>query len=310
MILDTILNKCNERYLSHDSTQCCPKCTYIEYCPHNCEKCLDYIHTPAHAQEGSPERKYDCANMADFYTCKYSYRYTSEMIYAFQRLRDIHVKQTLKVLSFGCGPCTDLFALDYLKNTGTLNYSQLYYRGVDYSKDVWEKMHADIKSLQSSNLSLKFFYKDACTFIDEISQGAWIPDLVVFQYVFSDMRKHSDAQAVTSFVNKFASFVNNFMLAKSYIVLNDINLGINYGGGREYFDRLYKLLNDAIMYKGRFCDDNAKSPFYPRGYTYGEDSDGEFPKNANFFTWPFQWKSQYSPFNTCSSAQMLLKKEG
>ena len=60
------------------------------------------------------ERKYDCVHMADFYTCKYSCRYTSELMYAIQRCVDIQNIDKLKVLSFECGPCTDLFALDAL----------------------------------------------------------------------------------------------------------------------------------------------------------------------------------------------------
>ena len=43
-----------------------------------------------------------------------------------------------------------------------------------------------------------------------------------------------------------------------------------------------------------------------RGYPYGENSDGEFPKNENRFDWS-PWE-KYSPFDTCASAQMIIKK--
>lgn len=36
-------------------------------------------------------------------------------MYAIQRCSGIQNVNKLKVLSFGCGPCTDLFALDALK---------------------------------------------------------------------------------------------------------------------------------------------------------------------------------------------------
>lgn len=39
---------------------------------------------------------------------------------------------------------------------------------------------------------------------------------------------------------------------------------------------------------------------------YGEGSDGEFPDNANCFDL-MPWKA-YSPFDTCASAQMIIKK--
>ena len=55
---------------------------------------------------------------------------------------------------------------------------------------------------------------------------------------------------------------------------------------------------------------NPRSLTCPRGYPYGEDSDGEFLDNAYLFDWPDVWDLQYSPFTTCASAQMLIKKVG
>lgn len=75
---------------------------------------------------------------------------------------------------------------------------------------------------------------------------------------------------------------------------------------RDYFDQLRNKLCSSISRKGRFCNDNSKSIYYPRGYPYGENSDGEFPKNKNRFDWS-PWE-KYSPFDTCASAQMIIKK--
>ncbi len=145
-MLETILSKCDKRNDRHRCEQCAD-CSYDTYCPHNCEKCLDYIHNPSHAPDGAPERKYDCTHMANVYTCKYSCRYASEIVYAVERLKDLSNLTDLKVLSFGCGPCTDLFAIDYLRSLGILSYQNLEYRGVDYSEDVWKYIHRDIKTL-------------------------------------------------------------------------------------------------------------------------------------------------------------------
>jgi hypothetical protein len=55
-------------------------------------------------------------------------------------LRDVKSSDNLKVLSFGCGPCTDLLALDCLWNTREYSYRKLEYRGVDYSEVVWSRV--------------------------------------------------------------------------------------------------------------------------------------------------------------------------
>lgn len=177
---------------------------------------------------------------------------------------------------------------------------------MDYSKNVWRWIHRDIKTFENDSCSIKFFYKDACELIDTIAKGNWTPNVIVFQYVFSDMQKHTDAQSINNFINTFAEYYNTKIEPNTYIILNDVNLSRGYGGGREFFDRLHKKLDNSICRKGRFCNDNATSMYYPRGYTYGEDSDGEFPDNANRFDL-MPWKA-YSPFDTCASAQMIIKK--
>ena len=305
MIIDYILSGCDSRF---EELNCghCVDCSYGDYCPYDCEKCLDYIHNPSHAPDGAPERKYDCAHMADFYTCKYACRYTSEIIYALRRFRDLINREHIKVLSFGCGPCTDLFAIDYLKRNGEMHYQSIEYRGIDYSKEVWQRIHRDIKSFENDDCRIRFFYADMCEIIHEISQGTWTPNLVVFQYVFSDMHKHTGFTGTMDFINTFSQYYNEKVPINTYMLLNDVNLGTGYGGGREYFDRLYSKLELSTVRCGRFCNDNSRSSYYPRGYTYGKDSDGEFPDNSNLFDL-HRWR-RYSPYNTCASAQMIIKK--
>lgn len=117
--------------MRYEKPECgeCMDCTFEEYCPGDCEVCLDYIHNPSHSPANATECKYDCVHMADVYACKYSCRYTSEIIYALKRCKDLWDVDELKVLSFGCGPCTDLFAIDYLHLQDELKYGRLEYRG-------------------------------------------------------------------------------------------------------------------------------------------------------------------------------------
>lgn len=234
-------------------------------------------------------------------------RYTSEIIYGLRRFRSLKSREEIKVLSFGCGPCTDLFALDYMKRNREMDYQTVEYRGIDYSEAVWENIHRDIKGIENNECKICFYYADMCDIIDDIYQENWTPDLIVFQYVFSDMHKHTGEEGTRIFIDKFSEYYNMKASENTCIILNDINLGTKYGGGREYFDQLYYRLESSSVKRGRFCNDNSRSSYYPRGYTYGDDSDGELPDNANLFDLsPWQ---RYSPFNTCASAQMLIQRE-
>lgn len=301
MLIHEILDKCIDRYKKPECEQC-EECSYGYYCPHDCEKCLDYLHNPNHAPTNAPERKYDCIHMADFYTCKYSCRYTSELMYSIQRCKDLRNIKELKILSFGCGPCTDLFALDALKEKGLISFNSIQYRGVDYSEDVWAYIHNDIKELSTDSMRIQFYYEYACKLIDEIANGSWIPNLIIFQYVFSDMQKHTADGNITHFINKFAEYFNNKIQPNTYIILNDINLGCVYGGGRDHFNSLLNKLKNAVYSKNYFCNDNSTSSYYPRGYTYGD----ELPNNRNYFN--LSGLESFSPFDTCASAQMIIKK--
>ena len=59
------------------------------------------------------------------------------------------------------------------------------------------------------------------------------------------MEKHCDSVRLHEFISKLATFVNDAMRKNTYIVLNDINLSTQMGGGRELFDELADQINNA-----------------------------------------------------------------
>lgn len=127
MLIDEIVDFCDTKYRNSKCNRC-DNCSYGDNCPGSCERCLHYIHTPTSAPA---PRIYDCSNMACYYTCKYSYKYMSELINAFSNLRDLKYKSHIKVMSVGCGPCTDLFALDFLRQDGVFKFDSVEFRGID-----------------------------------------------------------------------------------------------------------------------------------------------------------------------------------
>lgn len=283
---------CDERYRSHN----CESCSCSLYCPHDCEKCLEFIHFP---QNAPFERKYDCKRMMDFYVCKYAHKYTSELIYAFSMLRDLKSRRELNVLSIGCGPCTDMLALDYLVSKGKYDVSSINYRGVEINTDIWKDIHDDLRSIIPQSWSFHIISEDICSYIDVLLQQDWKPDLIVMQYVFSDIHKHTQIQKINTLIGSLSKYIDSCKKG-TYVVCNDINLSTRYGGGREYFDRLYsKMSTQASIHQFHFNNSNK-----PNHFDYGE----ELNSNALIVS-PSEKLDYYQPYKSCASAQMIIKKE-
>ncbi len=291
-MINELVKLCDERYQS----QRCVGCPYDVNCLYNCEKCLKNIHFPDSAPA---ERKYDCQRMMDYYVCKYAHKYTSELIYAFSMLRDLQKKKHLNVLSIGCGPCTDLLALDYLFGEGTYKCASIDYRGVEINTDIWSYIYDDIRHIKPHGWSFEPIPEDICECIDDLLQQTWRPNLIVMQYVFSDMRKHTQHHKITTMINSLAQYIDSCE-KNTYVVCNDINLSIDYNGGREYFDRLYsRLQTQATSHRFHFYNNNRE-----KHYDYGN----EYESNE-LIVKPGVELTCYRPYKSCASAQMIIKKE-
>ncbi len=104
--------------------------------------------------------------MADYYYCRYCYRYASEVVYGLRYFKDIMNLETLKVMSVGCGPCTELAAIDFMHHNGELNYSKLEFRGIDPLADMWKYIWQDIEDYY--NGQVRFFENDILELVDVI----------------------------------------------------------------------------------------------------------------------------------------------
>lgn len=289
MFINNLIYECDERYSQNkDSCQC-------EYCKRqicnesNCAECLRKIHYP---EKDSEKRTYDCVNMADYYYCRYSYRYASEVVYGLRQFRDIMKLDTLKVMSVGCGPCTDLAAIDYLHQNRELNYKKLEFRGIDPLKNMWKYIWEDIDEYYQGQV--KFYERDILELVDIIVEKKWIPDLIIFQYVFSDMYKKNSAEEIRRFIDKPAKFLNEQTGKSIYILANDANIGMKYEGGRDFFNILEKNINEPkIMRRYHFNND-----YRPTHYDYGE----EYEDNGIYFEIPAHIKEKYDSIDSCASA--------
>lgn len=297
MLLYDLLEKCSYRDEFQRKHEQCVDCSYGKSCPRNCQRCLQYVHFPNSAPE---PRKYDCPHMADCYYCKYAYRYASEIVYGLKLFADIRKKKELKIMSVGCGPCTELAAVDYLKESGILNFEKLQYRGIDPLGSVWSCIWKDIKNYFGDGI--KFYQKDILELVDVIIEGNWIPDVLIFQYVFSDMYKHSNEEEIIQFIDKLAFFLNSCAENSIYIFCNDINLSTQYGGGREFFDILESKISEPKIVQRRYFRNMNKNSYYKYGIEYKKSE-------LIFDDISAEIKNVYNPFESCASAQIFIKRE-
>lgn len=261
MLLYNLIEKCSYRDEFQNKHEQCANCSYGKCCPRDCQSCLQYVHFP---QNAPVPRKYDCVHMADCYYCKYAYKYASEIVYGLRCFADIRDKKELKIMSVGCGPCTELAAVDYLKKQDILNYEKLQYRGIDPLENVWKYIWNDIREYYGDGI--QFYPQNILQLVDIIVKHNWVPDVLIFQYVFSDMYKNSTEQEITQFINKLADFLNSYEEKPIYILCNDINLTKFKGGGREFFDILESKISDPKIVKRKHFDNINKE----RHYEYGE----------------------------------------
>lgn len=297
MLLYDLIEKCSYRDEFQSTHEQCEDCSYGDRCSGDCQKCLKAVHFP---QNNLAQRKYDCTHMADCYYCKYAYKYASEIVYGLSCFTEIQNKKELKIMSVGCGPCTELAAVDFLRTQGILNYDKLQYRGIDPLESVWKYIWNDIKNYFGAGI--EFYPDDILQLIDIIAQDNWVPDVLVFQYVFSDMYKHSDEGEIVQFINKLTDFLNSYEEKTIYILCNDINLSKSMAGGREFFDVLESQIQKPKIVERRHFD-NINRDWH---YEYGT----EYNSNALIFNdISNEIRRAYNPFDSCASAQILIKKE-
>lgn len=289
-LIERITQKANERYVNHK----CNDCLYLN-CTSSCEKCLEYCHYPERAiKDGFEKRDYNCLNMIDFYVCKYSYKNATEIIRAFLCMKKIIENNTINILSLGCGPCSELMAIDTIKKRNLITFDKIFYKGIEVNIEIWKNIYSDINSnfaenyiknedvINISNFEI-YFMNDAV-------------NIICINYLLSTIQR-CKPDSINSFLNSLACSINNSK-KKIIVLFNDINLSINYEGGiREYFDtfasKLIGYSSKEIHFKGSKHNH----------YEYGN----EYPNSTILYN-DLVNEEKYKPYKVCGSAQKIIYK--
>lgn len=304
MLLETLVQYCNEKYLAYG--ECCGNviCTHPSgQCSGSCYNCLYHIHFPNKAPENS-KKLYDCPKMLYHYVCQYSYLYATELYCAFQSemefLRDFPY---FHILSLGCGGCADLMGLEYFMHQNNIEVPVSYF-GIDIN-DKWSDIHAAIKMYTDAN-NIKFkipFYKDVFWVFKE--RGIVETNIIVISYLISYLYNSGQIEQIDELVQLVIDkiIIKKGAGNKLLFVINDVNSNKR---GRNYF----KYFENAIRRSGlKITGCNFR--FFDPGTLNEWQEIGE-PYNIKYsvFRIPPEIKNRYHAREKVqSSIQLLLEVE-
>lgn len=292
MLIEKILEYCDDNFPSEHYR--CIDCDHPGICPRDCNECLRQIHFEAD-QEGK-RHSYDCRNLANCYVCKYAFKYTSEICYALKGGDRLANANKLTVLSIGCGPCTDLFAFDYMREKGYYSFEEMKYIGVEPLK-TWSGIHDQIEKCRKPYIQTSFVYKYIQDFLPNLIEEEYKADVIIMNYLLSDFHKYGGSENVLDFLDCLVYYIIE-VSPNAVIIINDINLDCSRGGGRDYFDILFRQLKGFRRVRRHFYNSNK-----PSHYEYGD----EYPSNQLVFSDDLVSEYDlYNPYRSCGSAQIII----
>ncbi|WP_288959225.1 hypothetical protein [uncultured Treponema sp.] len=277
--------------LGNCSDQDC-KCDCVQ--SYNCVQCLsDMYNNPIHSY-----RTYNCVPITFSYVIRYANRYSSEIYTILNCLQKLFERSTIKVISLGCGPATELIALDKKCSESNTSFSFI---GFD-TNHIWNNCQSILaKNFQQKGISVHFLEKN----LDKDFRFLSNTDLLILNYVISDIYKHDYEklpQFFSSLTDIFMSMPNN-----SYIIINDVN---SYNMGRDEIENWvfnlnfanYNIIKLGCVFECSKRNENAR---------FNKFNNGIIPNTSFVFSNPTIQgiESFYDNVNECRSAFVVLKKE-
>lgn len=271
----------------YDSIECnCDDCSNATICNHNCKKCLDDIHF----HNNQLRSDYSCRKLLDYYVCRYSYKYCSEIRYALQEI-DLDRYRDFSILSLGCGGAADLMAFDEVCSAKINEYY-----GIDINA-YWDTIHEQIQ--RSSGYNVNF-----STNIDVLSylrtNNIMNYNVIIIEYLISFFYKEIGKMGISQF---FDDIIESIVSNKRHdtpmlIIINDVD---SRNTGRDTFGMLIDKLTN-MEYNFTY----SKKRFSPSSYY--SDSE-QYDTNENFYVIDYDFQQKYCVAKTCNSVQLIIEVE-
>lgn len=287
MPINTLIRYCDDLY--NRPTRCY---TCSNECKGSCLKCLEYIH-----KTSTNDRTYNCNNIINCYTCKYLYKYSAEiehLLMQFIRWFKLNQDNIITIGSIGCGPCSELFGLDQFKRHNRLSF-KIQYKGFELINN-WSHIHNKIVEMGIVH-HIEFHYEDVFNYYT-LHQD--YPQILILNYVVSDIVRRNSEVGINSFLIKLYELIEH-MSSKSFVVINDINLGRTNREARYYYD----IIENELQYRGINID--TRKYHFPNSQRYYYAYGLMLPNNITCHI-PNDIMQKYNPWSECRSAALIIYK--
>lgn len=287
MLIDDLIEYCDEQY----KNGICEACTAMDSCTRdcdgNCKNCLDDIHFHYNQRR----TQYNCSRLLNYYVCRYSYKYCSEIIYALNQL-DLSTYPYFHILSLGCGGAPDLMAFQYM------NYPQyISYIGLDRNV-YWEDIHNFIiNDFDDGRVQFMRNIDVLHHFEDHAIEGC---NVILIQYLISFFYSNVEYVGLRNWFARLAQSIVRNKPADSpmLIIINDVD---SIHTGRDAFP----LLVDEIERVGPTVNCELRRRFKNQGYFANSV---QYATKRNIFEEiPNDFIEDYCVALSCESAQLILE---
>ena len=290
MPINKLVQYCHSEYLLKVE-QCsqCPNRAQGSCTSKNCSTCFQEMFFE------NTGRTFNCVCSTYSYVCRYIYQYSSEILHILKLLKPWFKDEngikidSLNVLSIGCGPCSEVFAVDsFLKEieyNGTITYN-----GFD-TNSIWGDVQNKAKAILPFSVNIST--QNCFDYIRATSNYTY-PNVLILNYLLSDICIHGN---ITQFINDVVENIIDPMPSRSIIIINDINLR----NPRDYYKSLIQKIN--------IKNNAGQIAFSFIGYTYGH----RYNYNHTFFSLKEEsiemLIKMYGTKTLCTSAQLVILKK-
>ena len=295
MLLETVVEFSNKEYKNSDIHHICKNCNHPNECSGSCEVCLDEVHFPNNYINGKLE--YDCINMLNYYVCKYSHKYCSEIEYALEQSEILKNLKEFNVMSIGCGASPDLMALEFYRQKHKIDVP-IIYRGFD-KNIMWKDIHKEISNYgKNNNFKVGYEYVDVVEYFNKYYiKGI---NVIILQYVISYFYNTDQILTIDKFFDDLIDVIEKKNeREKLLIIINDVNSCYR---GRDYFLNLYKKIKKHNFHgylMKKYFNYNIKNSYQRYGEPYESCDNLHIIKD--------EIRGTYNSAINCSSAQLIIE---